>query len=91
MSAITEKDVMERHDDNRDDEEQAFLADPQAEHKAYPQKTVSTGLSRKFWFFAALNTLSTVGIVSAYEMRIHVLCELANHRLGLCQQAIIRP
>jgi hypothetical protein len=90
MSAITEKDAMERRDDNRDDEEQqAFLADPQAEHKAYPQKTASTGLSRKFWFFAALNTLSTVGIVSAFDMRI--LCELANRRLGLRQQAIVRP
>jgi hypothetical protein len=82
MSAITEKDVMERRDDNRDDEEQAFLADAQAEHKAYPQKTVSTGLSRKFWFFAALNTLSTVGIVSTYEMRI--LWEPTDRRTGLC-------
>jgi hypothetical protein len=89
MSAITEKDVMERRDDNRDDEEQTFLADAQAEHKAYPQKTVPAGLSRKFWFFAALNTMSTVGIVSAYEMR--TLWEPTNRHTGLCQQAIIRP
>jgi hypothetical protein len=67
MSAITEKPVGERreHDSSdNDDEEKAFLPTEQAEHVAYPQKPLPTGLSRKFWFFAAINTLSTVGIVS---------------------------
>lgn len=66
MSAIAEKamDVDERRD--YDDEEKAFLPNEQAEHKAYPQKPLPTGLSRKFWFFAAVNTLSTVGIVSPH-------------------------
>jgi hypothetical protein len=67
MSAITEKVIDERRDletyDN-DDEEKAFLPNEQAEHEAYPQKPLPTGLSRKFWVFAAINTLSTVGIVS---------------------------
>jgi hypothetical protein len=72
MSAITEKtmDVDERreHDSHgSDDEEKAFLPNEQAEHKAYPQKPLPTGLSRKFWFFAAVNTLSTVGIVSPHQ------------------------
>lgn len=71
MSAITEKaiDVDERRDydsHGNDDEEKAFLANEQAEHKAYPQQPLPTGLSRKFWFFAAVNTLSTVGIVSPH-------------------------
>jgi hypothetical protein len=70
MSAMAEKAVDERrnrdsHDDN-DDEEKAFLSNEQAEHKAYPQKPLPTGLSRKFWFFATVNTLSTVGIVSPH-------------------------
>ena len=71
MSAITEKaiDVDERRDydsHGNDDEEKAFLPNEQAEHKAYPQQPLPTGLSRKFWFFAAVNTLSTVGIVSPH-------------------------
>jgi hypothetical protein len=67
MSAIAEKDHVERREDDNDDEEKAFLPSDQAENTAYAQKPMPTGLSRKFWFFAALNTLSTVGIVSAPE------------------------
>lgn len=78
-----------REDDNNDDEEKAFLANEQAEHKAFPQVPLPTGLSRKFWFFSALNTLSTVGIVSSDNRRIR--CERANLSTGLRQQAIIRP
>jgi hypothetical protein len=71
MSASTEKavDMDERreHDiHDNDDEEKGFLSNEQTEHKAYPQKPLPTGLSRKFWFFAAVNTLSTVGIVSPH-------------------------
>ena len=71
MSAIAEKamDVDERRDHNghsNDDEEKAFLPNEQAGHKAYAQKPLPIGLSRKFWFFAAVNTLSTVGIVSPH-------------------------
>jgi hypothetical protein len=67
MAASLEKTVDEHelHDEEEEqDVENAFLAHELAEHKAYPQKTVSPGLSRKFWVFAAINTLSTAGIVS---------------------------
>ena len=92
MSALTEKPVAERRElDNSDidDEEKAFLPSEQAEHEAYPQKPASTGLSRKFWFFAAINTLSTVGIVSSVQMRAP--CEPANRFPGLYQQAVVQP
>lgn len=69
MSAITEKAMDERREHDNDDEEKAFLSNEQAEHEAYPQKPLQAGLSRKFWFFAAVNTLSTVGIVSFDYMR----------------------
>lgn len=65
MSATTEKKLEERRDDDDiHDEEKAFLPVEQAEHTAYPEKTSPPGLSNRFWFFAALNTVSTVGIVS---------------------------
>jgi hypothetical protein len=66
MAASLEKTVEEHelHEEDEQDVEKAFLAHELAEHKAYPQKTVSPGLSRKFWVFAAINTLSTAGIVS---------------------------
>jgi len=88
MSVLTEKPVAERreqdnNDHDNDDEEKAFLPNEQAEHEAYPEKPLPTGLSRKFWFFAAVNTLSTVAIVSPHEMRTS--CDLANHHLGLHQ------
>jgi len=66
MAASLEKTVEEHelHEEDDHDEEKAFLAHELAEHKAYPEKPLSAGLSRKFWVFAAINTLSTVGIVS---------------------------
>lgn len=65
MVASLEKPVEEHalHEEDDIDEEKAFLAHELAEHKAYPQKSLPTGLSRRFWAFAAINTLSTVGIV----------------------------
>jgi len=85
-------DVDERRDydsHGNDDEEKAFHPNEQAEHKAYPQKPLPTGLSRKFWFFAAVNTLSTVGIVGPHWSRKS--CELTNRRPGICEQAIVQP
>jgi hypothetical protein len=83
MSAIDKRDIMERHECDYGDEGKTFPIDEQAEHKAYLQKSMSAGLSCKFWFFAALNTLSTVGIVSTRE--VHRLCEPTDHFSGLCQ------
>jgi hypothetical protein len=55
----------ELHEEDEQDVEKAFLAHELAEHKAYPQKVIPPpGLSRRFWVFAAINTLSTAGIVS---------------------------
>jgi hypothetical protein len=66
MAASLEKTVEEHelHEEDEQDEEKAFLAHELAEHKAYPQKIIPSGLSRKFWVFAAINTSSTAGIVS---------------------------
>lgn len=92
MSAITEKKIEEprRDDDDINDEEKAFLATEQSEHQAYPEKTSPPGLSNRFWFFAALNTLSTVGIVSTPAMRTFITDGSSNHSIGLCKQATIR-
>jgi hypothetical protein len=66
MAASLEKTVEEHelHEEDEQDEEKAFLAHELAEHKAYPQKIIPPGLSRRFWVYAAINTLSTAGIVS---------------------------
>jgi aminopeptidase C len=66
MVANHEKTVQEHelHEEDEQDVEKAFLEHELAEHKAYPQKSLPPGLSRKFWVFAAINTLSTAGIVS---------------------------
>ena len=69
MVANPEKSVEEHElheEENEQDVEKAFLEHEPAEHdsEAYPQKTAPPGLSRKFWVFAAINTLSTAGIVS---------------------------
>ena len=66
MAASLEKPVEEHelHEEDEQDVEKAFIEHEQAEHLAYPQKTAPPGLSRKFWVFAAINTLSTAGIVS---------------------------
>jgi solute carrier family 35 protein E3 len=65
MDANQEKTVEEHEllEEDERDVEKAFLDHELAEHKAYPQKTPPPGLSRKFWVFAAINTLSTAGIV----------------------------
>ena len=65
MVANQEKTVEEHEllEEDERDVEKAFLAHELAEHSAYPQKTAPPGLSRKFWVFAAINTLSTAGIV----------------------------
>lgn len=90
MSAITEKKIEERRDDDDIiDEEKAFLPAEQAEHTAYPEKTSPPGLSSRFWFFAALNTVSTVGIVSTLECAMYY-STFPNQPTGLCQQATIR-
>lgn len=63
MSAMPQKSVLD--DEHEQDEEKAFLALDPPEHPAYPQKSLSAGLGRRFWFAAALNCVSTAGIVSS--------------------------
>jgi hypothetical protein len=69
MAANQEEPVEEHelHEEDQQDEEKAFLAHELAslaEHKAYPQTISPPGLSPRFWVYAAINTLSTAGIVS---------------------------
>lgn len=63
---MANKIIAEIHEEERD-EEKAFLGnEQQPEHVAYPQKALPAGLSRRFWFAAVLNCLSTAGIVSVF-------------------------
>lgn len=61
---------IEEHEDV-DDEEKAFLADVQDEVQPV-NPTGPASLSRKFWFSAGLNTVSTAAIVRVLARRWRV-------------------
>jgi solute carrier family 35 protein E3 len=85
MVANQEKTVEEHEllEDDERDVEKAFLDHELAEHTAYPQKTAPPGLSRKFWVFAAINTLSTAGIVRL--MLAHSHTRIPKYTANNCQ------